>query len=111
STGSIGVNTLRVVEHFSDRFEIFALAAHSAIEQLAQQTAAFHPTVVAITNGARVDDFRNLCRDLKVPVPEVVTGDAGLRQITSANEVDIVVSGAVGAAGLRPTYSAVAAGK
>jgi 1-deoxy-D-xylulose-5-phosphate reductoisomerase len=48
---------------------------------------------------------------LKIPIPEVVTGDAGLRQITSAPEVDIVVSAAVGAAGLRPTYSAVAAGK
>ena len=45
------------------------------------------------------------------PVPEVVTGEQGLRQIASASEVDIVVSGAVGAAGLIPTYSAVAAGK
>lgn len=111
STGSVGRNTLRVVEHLSDRFSIFALAANSSVQELAEQTVAFHPAVVAITNGARVDEFRNRCRDLRISVPEVVTGDAGLRQITSATEVDIVVSAAVGAAGLWPTYSAVAAGK
>jgi len=49
--------------------------------------------------------------DLRISVPEVVTGERGLRQIASATEVDIVVSAAVGAAGLEPTYSAVAAGK
>jgi 1-deoxy-D-xylulose-5-phosphate reductoisomerase len=111
STGSIGQNTLRVVEHLADQFRVFALAANSAVERLAEQAAAFHPTVVAITNPARVDEFRTKCRELKISVPEVVTGDEGLRQITSASEVDIVVSAAVGAAGLRPTYSAVAAGK
>jgi 1-deoxy-D-xylulose-5-phosphate reductoisomerase len=44
-------------------------------------------------------------------VPEIVSGEAGLRQIASAREVDIVVSAAVGAAGIHPTYSAVASGK
>jgi 1-deoxy-D-xylulose-5-phosphate reductoisomerase len=48
---------------------------------------------------------------LGVQVPEVVTGERGLRQIAAATEVDIVVSAAVGAAGLAPTYSAVASGK
>jgi len=49
STGSIGQNTLRVVEHLSDRFRVFALAANSTVDVLAEQTAAFHPSVVAIT--------------------------------------------------------------
>jgi 1-deoxy-D-xylulose-5-phosphate reductoisomerase len=111
STGSIGQNTLRVVEHLRDRFSIFALAANSTVDKLAEQTAAFHPAVVAISNSVRVDEFRLRCKALKIPMPEVVTGDPGLRQITSAPEVDIVVSAAVGAAGLLPTYSAVAAGK
>jgi 1-deoxy-D-xylulose-5-phosphate reductoisomerase len=111
STGSVGQNTLRVVKHLSDRFTIFALAANSAVNELAEQTAAFHPVVVAISDGARVEEFRKRCRDLKIPVPEVVTGESGLRQITSAPDVDIVVSAVVGAAGLQPTYSAVAAGK
>jgi 1-deoxy-D-xylulose-5-phosphate reductoisomerase len=111
STGSVGQNTLRVVEHLSNRFSIFALAANSAVDRLAEQTAAFHPSVVAITDSARVDEFRSRCRDLRISIPEVVTGEAGLRQIASAAEVDIVVSAVVGAAGLQPTFSAVAAGK
>jgi 1-deoxy-D-xylulose-5-phosphate reductoisomerase len=111
STGSIGQNTLRVVDHLSDRFSIFALTANSAVDRLAEQVAAFHPTVVAITDAARVDEFRLRCRERKIRSPEVVTGEEGLRQITSAREVDIVVSAAVGAAGLAPTYSAIAAGK
>jgi 1-deoxy-D-xylulose-5-phosphate reductoisomerase len=111
ATGSVGKNTLRVVEHLKDRFQIFALAAHSTVDLLAEQTAAFHPTVVAIGDPARVAQFRQRCTELRVPMPEVVTGQSGLRQIASAPEVDIVVSAAVGAAGLQPTYSAVAAGK
>lgn len=111
STGSIGQNTLRVVEHFSDRFKVFALAANSTAGLLAEQTAAFRPHVVAINNGAHIEEFRNRCRELGVSIPEVVTGEAGLRQIASASEVDIVVSAAVGAAGIHPTYSAVASGK
>jgi 1-deoxy-D-xylulose-5-phosphate reductoisomerase len=111
ATGSVGKNTLRVVEHLKDRFQIFALAAHSTVDLLAEQTAAFHPTVVAIGDPARVAQFRQRCTELRVPMPEVVTGQSGLRQIASAPQVDIVVSAAVGAAGLQPTYSAVAAGK
>src|SRR5262247_2255478 len=111
STGSIGQNTLRVVQHLSDRFRIFALAANSAVDRLAEQTAVFRPDVVAIADTLSADQFRKRCMDLRISVPEVVTGERGLRQIASATEVDIVVSAAVGAAGLEPTYSAVAAGK
>ncbi len=111
STGSIGQNTLRVVEHLSHRFQIFALAANSAARQLAEQAAEFHPAVVAIGDAGRVDEFRQRCRELKVSIPEIVTGESGLRKITSAADVDIVVSAAVGAAGIQPTYTAVASGK
>src|SRR3989454_3878685 len=111
STGSVGQNTLRVVDHLSDRFQVFALAANSAAGLLAEQAAKFHPKVVAISNGAHVEDFRSHCKALGISIPEIVTGEAGLRQIAGAGEVDIVVSAAVGAAGIHPTYSAVAAGK
>src|SRR5262245_15153419 len=111
ATGSIGQNTLRVVGRLADRFQIFALTANTAVDKLAEQTAAFRPSVVAITDERRVEEFKNCCQELRAPVPEVVTGETGLCQIASASEVDIVVSAAVGAAGLPPTYSAVAAGK
>jgi len=111
STGSIGQNTLRVVDHLSDHFTVFALAANSAVDRLAEQAAAFRPEVVAIMDDRRAAEFRKQCGDRGMKVPEIVTGESGLDQVASATEVDIVVSAAVGAAGLRPTYSAVAAGK
>ena len=111
STGSIGRNTLRVVEHLSDRFSVFALSAHSAVELLAEQVAAFRPRVVALSDASRTDEFQRHCKRLGIKAPEVVLGEEGLRTITSAPEVDTVVSAAVGAAGLIPTHAAVAAGK
>ena len=56
STGSIGQNTLRVVEHLPERFKIFALAASSSVDRLAEQVAAFRPAVVA---GTFAQDWAN----------------------------------------------------
>ena len=111
STGSIGQNTLHVVRHLSDRFQVFALAAHSNVTLLAEQIAAFEPKVVTLIEGSRIDDLARHCRERGIRLPEILTEQKGLRAIASASEVDIVVSGAVGAAGLFPTWVAVEAGK
>jgi 1-deoxy-D-xylulose-5-phosphate reductoisomerase len=111
STGSIGQNTLKVVQHLDGRFGVFALAAHSSVDRLAEQVEAFHPRVVTLPDGRKIDEFTACCRQRGIRTPETLVGDAGLQAISSAAEVDIVVSGAVGAAGLLPTWSAVQAGK
>jgi 1-deoxy-D-xylulose-5-phosphate reductoisomerase len=111
STGSIGKNTLKVVQHLEGRFGVFALSAHSSVDLLAEQTESFHPKVVVLTDGRKVDEFHQKCRDRGVKTPDTLSGESGLQAISSASEVDAVVSGAVGAAGLLPTWSAVKAGK
>jgi len=111
STGSIGQNTLKVVQHLPGRFEVFALAAHSSVSVLAEQIAAFSPQVVTLMEAGRLDDLVRHCRERGVRLPEILTAEAGLRAIASAPEVEVVVSGAVGAAGLLPTLVAVEAGK
>jgi 1-deoxy-D-xylulose-5-phosphate reductoisomerase len=111
STGSIGQNTLEVVRHLSDQFEVFALAARSSVELLAEQIRVFQPRIVVLTDAERVDELMRLCGERGIHLPEVLSGEQGLRTITSAPEVDIVVSGAVGAAGLFPTWVAVQSGK
>jgi 1-deoxy-D-xylulose-5-phosphate reductoisomerase len=111
STGSVGRNTLKVVEHLADRFSVFALSAHSSVELLADQVATFHPKVVAVSDAARRDEFQFHCKRRGIHLPDIVIGEDGLRNIASAPEVDTVVSAAVGAAGLVPTHAAVAAGK
>jgi 1-deoxy-D-xylulose-5-phosphate reductoisomerase len=98
-------------EHLADRFSVYALSAHSAVDLLAEQVAQFHPRVVALSDSSRIDDFSQHCRNRGIDPPEIVCGEDGLRAVTSAPEVNVVVSAAVGAAGLVPTYSAVCAGK
>jgi 1-deoxy-D-xylulose-5-phosphate reductoisomerase len=111
STGSIGQNTLKVVQHLAGRFGVFALSAHSAVDLLAEQVETFRPQVVTLTEKGRLDDFNRACGARGIRTPEVLIGEDGLHAISSAPEVDIVVSGAVGAAGLLPTWAAVKAGK
>src|SRR4030095_16897125 len=111
STGSIGQNTLHVVRHLSESFKVFALAAHSSVKLLAEQIESFQPQVVSLTDAQRLDELKRHCSEKGIRLPEMVTGEEGLRAVSSAGEVDIVVSGAVGAAGLFPTWVAVQAGK
>lgn len=109
STGSIGVNVLNVVRSFSDRFQVAALAAGNNVELLADQIREFKPRVVAVLTEAKAEELSRIlspagsCR--------VLWGEAGYQEAATLDEVDTTVSAMVGAAGLRPTWAAVQAGK
>jgi 1-deoxy-D-xylulose-5-phosphate reductoisomerase len=111
STGSVGKNTLNVVEHLDGRFDVVGLAVGSNVEELARQVATFNPRAVAIADASRVDSFVEACRQIHTPCPEILEGDEGVRLLAGAPDSDVVVSAAVGAAGLAPTYAALQAGK
>ena len=109
STGSIGCNTLDVVGRFPDRFRVHALAAHSNVEQMGRQIAAVQPSLAVMFDAEAAGRLRET-----LPAgtrTEVLTGMEGLIEAASSSEVDHVVSGMVGAVGLRPTHAAIAAGK
>ncbi len=108
STGSIGINTLDVIDRNPDQFEVWGLAAGRNIEVLALQTRKFKPKMISLHDTSRLGELRQLIGDQKV---EIVTGEAGATQVATLPEVDVVVSGIVGCAGLVPTYAAVNAGK
>jgi 1-deoxy-D-xylulose-5-phosphate reductoisomerase len=105
STGSIGTNTLDVVRRNQHRFEIYALAAGRNFELLAKQILEFHPAVVVVSEP---DRLATLLRDRGIPIPELSTD---LVAISTAPQVDIVMSSIVGVAGLPATYAAIRAGK
>ncbi|MDH5762215.1 MAG: 1-deoxy-D-xylulose-5-phosphate reductoisomerase [Nitrospinota bacterium] len=108
STGSIGVNTLDVVDRNPGKFEVVGLAAGRNIEVLAQQTKKFKPKMISLHDTSRLGELRQLIGDQKV---EILTGVTGATQVATLPEADIVVSAVVGCAGLVPTYAAVNAGK
>jgi 1-deoxy-D-xylulose-5-phosphate reductoisomerase len=111
STGSVGKNTLRVVEHLQGRFEVVGLAVNSNVQELARQVAAFSPATVAIGDISKVDSFVAECRRNNTPCPEILAGQEGVRRIAGSSESDVVLSAAVGAAGLAPTHAALESGK
>ena len=106
STGSIGLNTLDVVREFPQQFRIEALSCRSSIEQLVEQIREFQPRIVCVDKDEQAGELRRIFSDT-----EFVCGVKGLILISTDPGVDLVVSGIVGAAGLKPTFSALKAGK
>ncbi len=111
STGSIGRNTLEVVNCFPDRFRVQGLTAGGNLEVLAEQIARFRPRLVSIKEEANRDALGRRLTDEGVPVPELLSGPPGMVAVASDPEVDLVVSATVGVAGLPATYEAARLGK
>ncbi|HEX6278939.1 MAG TPA: 1-deoxy-D-xylulose-5-phosphate reductoisomerase, partial [Pyrinomonadaceae bacterium] len=110
STGSIGCNTLKVIEHLGG-FRVVAMAAGRNIEKFAQQVAKFEPELVSVDCEENVDELADILRTARMRVPEIVCGSDGLIQVATNSEADIVVSATVGAVGFVPTLRAIEAGK
>jgi len=109
STGSIGTQTLQVVNNLPDKFSVVALAAGgSNIELIKKQVETYKPKLVAISDK---DAACELNRQLDNHETEVVAGVEGLIAAATISEVDIVVAAISGVAGLLPTYQAIKAGK
>ncbi len=109
STGSIGVNTLDVIARHPDRFAVFGLAAHSSVRALLAQCLACKPRYAVMMDEEAAQSLRD-----QLPsdgVTEVLQGEAGLRHIAGAPQVDTVMAAIVGAAGLPSALAAAQAGK
>lgn len=103
STGSIGKNSLEVIRNFPNRFAATYLTANTNIDLLEQQIQLFHPRGVVVLDEGRAAALRN---SLDGSV-EVLSGENGLMQVVTRDDVDIVISSLVGFAGLRPTIAAI----
>jgi 1-deoxy-D-xylulose-5-phosphate reductoisomerase len=109
STGSIGSNTLKIVEMFPERFVVKALAAKMNIPLLAQQIEKYRPEMAVVFDAERGLELKNaLAKGIQV---EILDGDEGYQAAASDDRVDMVVTAMVGASGLMPTLAAIDAGK
>jgi 1-deoxy-D-xylulose-5-phosphate reductoisomerase len=109
STGSIGVQVLEVVALFEDRFRIVGLSAGRNLPRLKEQILRFRPRVVSVASEKEAEALRKE-RFPGFPL-EVLWGEEGHETVASLAEAEMVVSAMVGAVGLRPTVSAIQAGK
>jgi 1-deoxy-D-xylulose-5-phosphate reductoisomerase len=111
STGSIGCNTLRVVESLSERFRVVALGAGRNVEKLAGQVARHLPELVSVETEESARELRAALFQKDIDLPRIVVGTEGLVDVATHAEADCVVSATVGAVGFVPTLRALEAGK
>ena len=107
STGSIGTQTLEIVDE-NDDLEVVALVANNNIKLLEEQVRKYRPKKVAVYNEDNAKIFRENIKDVDV---EVLVGMDGMIACATIDEVDVVVTAIVGMIGIRPTIEAIKAGK
>jgi 1-deoxy-D-xylulose-5-phosphate reductoisomerase len=108
STGSIGRSALEVLRKHPGRLSISALAAHNNDQLLEEQYREFRPPYLCLVDSTAAARLRQKLH--KEPVT-VLEGEADLTRLAAQSDVDIVLNAVVGAAGLKASYEAVAAGK
>jgi 1-deoxy-D-xylulose-5-phosphate reductoisomerase len=112
STGSIGRQTLAVVEALAGSFGVVGLAAGSNLEELIGQIERHKPEVVSVATPERADELAKRLREKGVaPLPAVHHGREGMLAVGTHASAEIVVSSAVGVVGLEATYEAIKLGK
>ena len=110
STGSIGTQTLGIIDEHSDKFRVVALAAGSNVALLAEQAKKFKPQLISIRNESLVGELKEALADADY-MPEIVAGEQGAIEVARHPDSVTLVSGIVGCAGLKPTVAAIEAGK
>ena len=110
STGSIGCNSLKVIEHLGDR-RVVAMAAGRNVAKFAEQIAQFRPELVSCHDDACVEELSRELNSQGVPLPRIEVGEKGLVAVATHPEAETVISATVGAVGFVPTLRAIEAGK
>jgi 1-deoxy-D-xylulose-5-phosphate reductoisomerase len=112
STGSIGCNTLRVIQSLGpEQFRVVALAAGRNMGKLADQISLFRPELVSVQNEESAAQLKTELTMRGSSTPRLSIGEAGLIEVATHDEADCVVSATVGAVGFVPTLRALEAGK
>ncbi|MFN2378072.1 MAG: 1-deoxy-D-xylulose-5-phosphate reductoisomerase, partial [Candidatus Binatia bacterium] len=111
STGSIGTQTVALLDRFPERFRVTSLAAGRRVAEVKQQALKLKPAVVAVTSPSDAAHLDAALRsELGEASPRVLSGQEGLHAVACAPGTDVLVSALVGAAGLEPTLAAIDAG-
>ena len=110
STGSIGKSTLNVISRHTDQYQVRALTANTDVESMTQQCLRWHPQFAVMCDESAAQQLNDVLRK-QGSKTEVLSGVQGLCRVASLDDVDTVVAGIVGAAGLLPSLAAAEAGK
>ncbi|CAH1203278.1 1-deoxy-D-xylulose 5-phosphate reductoisomerase [Paenibacillus allorhizoplanae] len=107
STGSIGTQTLDLVQHSPEKFQVEAISAGYNSDLVIEQVNLFRPKLVSVATKELAE---TVARQIPSSI-KVLYGEAGLLEVAAATDADLLVSALVGSQGLRPTLAAIEAGK
>jgi len=107
STGSIGVNALKVASHLKDELDIVYLSGNRNAELLIEQALQFKPQAICIVDETASESVKDALSSTET---EILVGRSGLLELAQRNNVDILLNGLVGAPGMEPTLKAIEAG-
>ena len=112
STGSIGTQTLDIVDQCPDNFVVDALSAGNNVELMAEQVQKYKPKVAALGTAEAANKLKEILEAINFQdMPEIYHGEEGIVAAATVDSADTVVTGIVGAAGLKPTIEAIKLGK
>ena len=107
STGSIGTQTLSIVEEKND-LDVVAMSCGSNIDLFEKQIRKFRPSLVSCSTEEKAEELKSKIADLDI---DVLSGMDGLIAVATYSEAEIVVTAIVGMLGIRPTVAAINEGK
>ena len=108
STGSIGVQTLEVVDAHPDKFVVEVLTANNNTDLLIIQAKKYNPNIVVIANDNKYNEVNEALFDLGIIV---YSGRKSLEEVVENENIDVVLTALVGYSGLQPTIKAIKSGK
>jgi 1-deoxy-D-xylulose-5-phosphate reductoisomerase len=108
STGSIGISTLKVVQKLKPTFQVAGLTAYRNAKELAKQIKTFRPKMAAIMDWKFFPELKALTKGTST---QILAGEEGVVAVAGDSGADLVLSAIVGAAGLKPTLTAIQKGK
>ena len=110
ATGSIGVSTLDVIRRNSDRYRVVALTANQDVDRLVAQCLEHRPKFAVMADEDAAEQLQGRLHE-QAPDIKVMSGLDALVKVAGLENVDCVMAGIVGAAGLLPTLEAAKSGK
>ena len=100
STGSIGINALKVIENLKEEVRVIGLSCNKNIDLLINQIKIFNPLYVSIADEEAYHIFKNKITNYNI---ELLKGRNGLLEISSISDNDLIINGLVGSSGMEPT--------
>ena len=104
STGSIGTQTLSIIEEYQEKFQVVCLSCNSNADLLLQQVEKFMPKKVAINGIESNHPLNDFCKSHDI---ELIVGTNASHQLSQYDDIDLAINAIVGSEGLIPTFNIV----